>query len=212
VRSPAYDVLDLFQISGAEVGQMFDYRAENIDDPRRAICDWMIDNFDVLEKMIPRNYPRTLEKDSSPLYYPLSISALFFASLAVGMAIFACFFTFIQRNKLVIKHAQIEFLCIILAGLFLVSCGALMTALPPTNGLCLGAIWTTNVGFSLELVPLIVKMAAFYRLIRAARRMRHVKLTLRSLFGAVILLTLIVVGFLIAWSLVDPPRKVSSSQ
>jgi hypothetical protein len=58
----------------------------------------------------------------------------------------------------------------------------------------------------LELVPLIVKMAAFYRLMRAAKKMRHVHLTMSSLFGAVIVLTFVVVIFLTVWSIFDPPR------
>ncbi|KAL3908190.1 MAG: hypothetical protein SGILL_008575, partial [Bacillariaceae sp.] len=207
LHSPGYDVLNLYKISGAEAGQMFDYWTANTDHPREAICDWMIDNFEILERMVPRDYPRKIEKDSGSLDYPLSISAITFASLAVAAVVFACVMTFVQRNRAVIKHAQIEFLCMLLAGLLLVSTGALITALPPSDGLCVAAVWTTNVGYSLELVPLIVKMAAFYRLMRAAKRMRHVELRLRSLYGAVFGLTLIVVVFLVVWSLIDPPQK-----
>lgn len=187
---------------------MFDYHTEFMD-PREAVCHWMIDNFDVLDKMIPRDYPRSLEDDPGSLAFPLSISSLFFAVLAILIVIIASVVTFVQRNRLVLKHAQVEFLCVLLAGLLLVSCGALLMALPSSDKLCLWTIWMINVGYSLELVPLIVKMAAFCRLLRAAKKMRHVRLTLRSLFGAVLILTLVVVIFLTVWSIFDPPKRYS---
>ena len=205
--SPGYEVLQAFDITGAKVGQMFDYWMKKREDPRSAICDWMIDNFDVLESMIPREYPRVLKDGSSSMDSPLSEAAIIFASFAVLMAIFACVMTFVQRNRLAIRHAQIEFLCILLTGLLLVSIGAILVSVPPSDGSCVAAVWMVNVGYSLELVPLIVKMAAFYRLMRAAKKMRHVQLRLRSLFGAVFVLTFIVVVFVSVWSVVDPPRK-----
>jgi hypothetical protein len=99
-----------------------------------------------------------------------------------------------------------EFLWVLLCGLLLVSIGSLLIAVPPKNGTCVAIIWTINIGYSLELVPLIVKMTAFYRLMRAAKRLRHVKLTTSLLFGWVVGLTFLVVIFLSLWTALDPPE------
>lgn len=213
--SPAYDVLRAFQVSGAEVGQIFDYwlkrrggNTSSIDDGARvAICDWVVDNFDTLESFIPRNYPRTMQEKPNVTRGALPVAAISVASIAIVVVLVASATTYRQRHRLVMKHAQVEFLWLLLAGLLLVSIGALLIGIPPSSdGECVAAVWTTNVGYSLELVPLIVKMAAFYKLMRAARKMRHVQVTVRMLYGAVLLLTFVVIIFLITWTVLDAPH------
>ena len=208
LQSPAYDVLQAFRISGAEVGEMFDYWMDgNQDNPREAICQWAVDNMITLENLIPRDFPRVLRDESYSMREPLPLAAIIFASISTACVIVAAFVTYIQRNRRVMQHSQVEFLFILLAGLLLVSLGSLLSSIPPSNEICIGTVWMTNVGYSLELTPLIVKMAAFYRLMHAARRMKHVRLHQKSLFGAVFLLTLIVVVYLVLWTALDAPLK-----
>ena len=60
----------------------------------------------------------------------------------------------------------------------------------------------------MELGPLLVKVAAVNRLMSAAKKMKRVKLSRRSLFGKSLLILILVTTFLIAWTIADPPQKV----
>lgn len=205
LQSPAYDVLRSFRVSGAEVGEMFEYWRRNPTDPRDGICQWAIDNIEKLQSFIPRHFPRVLRDESKSMREPLSLAAVVFGTIATVCVVITTCVTYIQRDRRVMQHSQVEFLWLLLAGLLLVSLASIMSSIPQNNAICIAAVWMTNVGYSLELTPLIVKMAAFYRLLHAARRMRHAKLKRRKLFGAVFLLTLIVVVYLILWTVLDPP-------
>lgn len=215
--SPAYETLKAFQISGAETGELFDFwiAPKNQTDPRVAVCDWVIENFERVESFIPRTYPRVIMEGgdddddgaSQPLDEPLSLTSTILASLAIVVVTFTALLTYVTRNRPVMQYAQLEFLTLLLLGLTLVSVGSLLMSFPPTDGLCVTAIWLTNFGYTLELVPLIVKMGAFYRLMKAAKRLRHVQLSRQSLFGAVLLLSAVIVIFLIVWTVMDPPRR-----
>mmetsp|Transcript_48827 Transcript_48827/g.118176 ORF Transcript_48827/g.118176 Transcript_48827/m.118176 type:complete len:573 (+) Transcript_48827:1916-3634(+) len=206
LTSPAYEVLQNFLISGPEMSELFDNWGANRDDPRTGVCEWIVDNFEKIESSIPRGFPRDVQEDSNPMQNGLSIAAGLCSTIAILMVVGACALTYEQRERRVIKLAQLEFLWVLLCGLFLVSIGSLLIAVPSEDEVCVATLWMINVGYSLELVPLIVKMAAFYRLMRAAKRLRHVKLTRQLLFGWVAGLTFLVVIFLALWTAIDPPR------
>jgi hypothetical protein len=98
---------------------------------------------------------------------------------------------------------------LLLAGLLLVSIAAVISAVPHnSNAECVSIAWLVNVGYTLELVPLIIKVYAVNHLIQAAKEFRRVKLKRESLFGAVLLLTVATMIFMIIWTLVDPPRVI----
>ena len=59
----------------------------------------------------------------------------------------------------------------------------------------------------MELVPLLVKIAAINRLAQAALQMRRVRLDRRNLLGMALGLCTIVVAFLSAWTAIDNPMK-----
>lgn len=67
--------------------------------------------------------------------------------------------------------------------------------------------WLINLGYTLELVPLVVKVAAIQRLLHAARQARRIEVNMPSLYGAVFGISLVVVVFLFLWSVVDAPRR-----
>jgi hypothetical protein len=54
-------------------------------------------------------------------------------------------------------------------------------------------------------VPLLVKIAAINRLMKASRQMRRVVLKRRSLYGAVAGISTLIMVFLLVWTLLDPP-------
>ena len=94
-------------------------------------------------------------------------------------------------------------------GLLLVSIAAVISAVSDTDAKCVSIAWLINVGYTLELVPLIIKVFAINHLMQAAKHFRRVELKRTSLFGAVLLLTIVTVVFMIIWTVIDPPRIVS---
>ena len=111
------------------------------------------------------------------------------------------------RERRVMKHAQVEFMWLVLMGLLFLATGSLLVSLPPTNATCTLALWSIQFGFTLELVPLIVKVAAIHKLMTAARRMKRIKLERKKLFGAVFIICSIVAGVLLTQTILSPPRK-----
>jgi hypothetical protein len=215
LQSPAYETLKAFQMSGSETGELLDLWMEDQAHPREAVCHWVVDNFDRLQNFIPRTFPRVIldeheqaaSSSSSSLQQPLSFTATLLASLAITVVLLTAVFTYARRDRPIMQYAQLEFLTLLLSGLTSVSVGSLLLSFPPTDGLCVAAVWLTNVGYTLELVPLIVKMGAFYRLMKASRRLRHVEMSRQSLFWAVLLLSGVIIIFLIAWTVLDPPQE-----
>lgn len=62
-------------------------------------------------------------------------------------------------------------------------------------------------GYTLEIVPLVVKVGAINRLSMAARRLRRVTLKRRTLLGTVALISSIIAVFLAVWTALDPPHR-----
>ncbi|CAB9521812.1 Nitrilase family, member 2 [Seminavis robusta] len=138
---------------------------------------------------------------------PLSYSAIVLGGLAVSVVLVTS--VLVQKNKAkkAISFAQIEFLRLLLAGSLLTSSGAILLAVPPSDVTCIATIWFVEVGYTLELVPLIVKIAALNRLMAAAAKMRRITLKREYLFGSVAMIMGFVVIFLIVWSAVEPPHE-----
>ena len=61
IRSPAYDVLDLFRISELQLGELFNYWYTK-PTPRDAVCQWAVENIEYLRTFVPRSYPRVLRE------------------------------------------------------------------------------------------------------------------------------------------------------
>ena len=208
IRSPGYDAIKMFKISTYQIGKLFDiWLAKGADkwnyDPREATCEWVVGNFEFITESIPPGYPRIIqEKETNDwLFYGclvLNIAALL-ASLGAAVM------TVRQRKRRVMQYAQIEFLFLLLVGLMLVSVAAFIETFPATRNSCAALIWLADVGYTLELVPLIVKVAAINQLMQAAQRMRRVVLNRQRLFGIVFGLTLLNVVYLIIWTIFDVP-------
>ena len=127
-------------------------------DLRAATCDWLVNNWEEIEhQVVPRSYPRVSKDDDSQYQEPFFFVSLSLAGVALVAVLVTTALVFHMRKRRVIRHAQVEFLWILLTGLLFVSLGAIMSILPPTNATCITTIWLTNVGYTLELVPLIVK-------------------------------------------------------
>ena len=170
--SPAHELLKLFYINNIQISEIFfNWLKMNVDkygyDPREATCQWIVENLDTLKDFIPETYPRVIKESNSRdnLFYVSTAISL----LALLLVIFVCSMTFRNQNRQSVKAAQIEFLWLLLVGLFLLAAGSIINSLPPTDFTCMVVIWLVNLGYTLELVPLIVKVAALNHLLGAAK-------------------------------------------
>lgn len=211
LHNPAYQALKTFVISDLQVNDILSAWLAKGDrdkwnfDPREATCEWIVDNLSLVQAYVPRSHPRVLQVDSTlqPTFYV----ATALATIALILCGLAIYFTYRFRTRRVMRYSQLEFLCLLLVGLFLVSLGGLAKALQPIMSQCAVVMWLINMGYTLALVPLMIKMAAINRLMNAAARMKRVQLRQSSLFGGVVLISALVASFLIVWTISDPPRK-----
>ena len=133
-----------------------------LSSPRDAVCQWVVDNMDYLSEFIPQTYPRATQKGevNTALVYALIVVAV----MAIVAVIIAALLVFRYRAHRVMKYSQVEFLYLLLTGTLFVSIGSLLVAVPPTNISFTAATWLVNLGYTLELVPLILKVAAINKL------------------------------------------------
>ncbi|CAB9515293.1 Metabotropic glutamate receptor 1 [Seminavis robusta] len=206
VRSPAYDVLRTFRLFEHHLGDIASLKAQFKGDARQAVCQWAVENVDFLQSFTPQTYPRVLEGGEGSLGYWTLISVSF-GSLALLLVLLTVYAVHRYQGKRSIRIAQIEFLYLLLAGLVLVATGSVVIGIPPSNGSCVLSIFLINLGYALELVPLIIKIAGINRIMSAARHMRRVRLEKTDLYKSVVVIVLLVLAFLISWSVVDPPYK-----
>ena len=222
LHSPAYRAVKNFLINDLQYGELFTTWLNRSSDPtyrdekysfntRHAVCTWVVENYDYLGAFVPRSYPRMVVDSRDEEWDPLVVAAMTAACVATFLTLVFGWVTFLYRKK--IRNVSIEFLTLLLVGLLLVSVGAFMTAVqPPTNAICVSIIWLINYGYTLELVPLVVRMAAISRLYLAAQNLRRITVQKSSLFGAVLVIAIIVGLSLTAWTALDPPRKKSEAQ
>lgn len=202
IQSPAYRVLREFTISEVQLSQIFVYWQQE-ESPQEALCKWASENLDFLNSFVPPAYPRLVQDDN---YQTLMYAATVLGGIATLAVLVVCLFVHRKRKKNAIRYAQIGFLRLLLAGSLMVAIGAIVTGSRPSDGKCIATIWLINIGYTLELVPLIVNIAAINRMMTAARLMRRKTVSQRNLFGTVAFISFVVVIFLILWTALDIPK------
>lgn len=166
-QSPAYQALKAFHISELQQSAILTaWLDRDIDkygfDPRYATCEWMADNLEYLVDFIPRSYPRAFISEDiqeTALFYVGFIFGLvaFFMVISTGIV------TYRRRERKAVKYAQISFLFLVLLGLLMVALAAVLMTLKPNNGICVLNEWLITLGYTLAIVPLIVKVTAINR-------------------------------------------------
>jgi len=203
IRSPAYDMLKRFRIRQLQLDELFRlWQTE--ESPWEAVCKWATENMDFLNSTIPHSYPRV----------PREMKGSTFSHVTTGLGCLTLLFVLIaackisrEQAKPAIQIAQIGFLRLLLCGSFFIAIGAILSGLPSSNGTCIATIWFINVGYTLELVPLIVKVAAVNKLHSAASRMRRVQLSRQELYGYVTVICFLCVVYLVFWTVFDTPKS-----
>lgn len=161
-QSPAYEAIKSFKISELQLGTILKrwiYRGVDTYgfDARFETCMWVRENLDYLEDFIPRSYPRVAQERNawnSALFYV----ATTLGGVSTGMAVAVSVLTYRRRNGYVMKFSQWEFLLLLLLGIVMVSVGSILLAIPPNDASCVAIQWLVGLGYTLELVPLIVKV------------------------------------------------------
>jgi hypothetical protein len=211
-ENPAYDLFKAFSLTSLQLGDLYDRWASRGTtsgfDLRYATCEWMVENWELMESFIPRSFPRTAKENVVDFDDPLYLTVVIFAVVS-GLAVVAtAVLTFLWRERRpAIKNAQFGFLCILLCGLCLLLTGSIVSFLPPSNATCILDSWSVNLGYTLELIPLIVKVAAIQKLMTAARQMRRVNLNMESLYIYVVGVCVVLIIYLALWSILDTPEK-----
>ncbi|KAG7344866.1 7 transmembrane sweet-taste receptor of 3 GCPR-domain containing protein [Nitzschia inconspicua] len=202
IRSPSYQLAQLFTFDTLQLFEIFEYRKQ-LSDPRHAVCAWAIDNKKWIEGLLPPGYPRQIQVDNST--QGLRTTAIVMGSFATLLVIGTAAAIFKQRNTKVIKSAQVEFLALLLVGLLLIAIGAIVAAVTVSTSSCVATTWLLMVGYTIELVPLLVKISAINVLVHAAKGYKRVILQRKHLFTTDAVITLCVVIYLALWTALDPP-------
>mmetsp|Transcript_23604 Transcript_23604/g.55701 ORF Transcript_23604/g.55701 Transcript_23604/m.55701 type:complete len:684 (-) Transcript_23604:791-2842(-) len=145
LQSPAYQVLLQFQLSAQQLTEILELQKEQ-ESPRVGICLWARENRDFLQSLVPPTYPRAIDTEETQMdRITSSICTALGIFTAVGVLITS---TMVCRNreKQVVKSAQIEFLALFLTGLFLVAMGAIFfgAAHRPILDVCCGSLARHN--------------------------------------------------------------------
>ena len=134
------------------------------------------------------------------------------AAVAICATILSAAATWYWRKTSVIKTAQVDFLAILLLGLFFISVGASLYTVEPTDMGCIARTWLVLLGYTLTLIPRLVKIAAINTMMNQANKMRQVTVTKKKLYGTVAIIVAFVVSYLIVWTAVDPMLETISRQ
>lgn len=208
-RSPGYQAILNLMVSHLDMNTMLHkwvvggrsgYAA------RKAVCEWVIEHQEDLESFIPRGYPRVFV-DVTSYNVPLLHAATAVGAIAVVIVLVVFGVVYYYSDTKVFVYAQVPFIFMVLLGLLLVACGSIFFAMEPQDPTCVSQVWLMTLGYTLELVPLLVKVAAINRMMNATKRMRRVRISMRTLFCTVASLVLLVVIFLAVWTALDPPHR-----
>jgi 7 transmembrane sweet-taste receptor of 3 GCPR len=208
-RSPAYQAILNLKVSQLEMNTILQKWVDGGKSgyaARQAVCEWVVNHQEELESFIPRGYPRAFSENTS-YNEPLLHAAIGVGGLAVLYVLAATFMVFIYSEAKVFVYAQVPFVFMVLFGLLLVACGSIFYALEPQDPICVSQTWFLTLGYTLELVPLLVKIAAINRVVAATQRMKRVRISMRWLFLKVAALVLMVIIFLTVWTMLDPPSR-----
>ncbi|CAJ1946684.1 unnamed protein product [Cylindrotheca closterium] len=207
-RSPAHEFLQNINIDSLEMGDILrQWVIKDNDrfgnDAREAVCEWVVENLDTLENYIPAGFPREVIVRVYNSWYT-SFAQAISISTAVMSALGIVLVSKYSKTKVMV-FAQPTFLFLVLIGFLFVCIAAYLMLLRPTTFLCMAVEWLVVLGYTVTLVPVLVKTAAINRLMNSSKKMQRVRLNSNRLFVRVAL-TVFVVGIcMIIWTINDPP-------
>mmetsp|Transcript_11492 Transcript_11492/g.25547 ORF Transcript_11492/g.25547 Transcript_11492/m.25547 type:complete len:599 (-) Transcript_11492:377-2173(-) len=208
IRSPAYEALSMFSFSELQLDEIFALW-KDLKDPRDAVCTWAAENLDLyLKQFVPYQYPRVYQNgDEMGVLSSVSISL---GSATVLLVLWVACLVYRHQKESAIRLAQVEFLALLLVGSFFTASSSILAGSPATDGTCVAEMWFVDMGYTLGLVPLTVKIGAVHRIIAASERHQRLNIPRSRLFGYVALICALTIVFLMLCTLIDPPQKTAS--
>lgn len=203
LQSPAYTALSNFRFSELQLGEVYSLWNER-GDARESICEWVSHNMDFVQSFVPRTYPRIpVQQDPKG---PLLYASVILGAIVTGMILCTLIMVGRHKTKPAIQTAQIEFLQLLLLGALFISLGSIVIGAPATTASCITEIWLVNVGYTLALVPLIVKVAGVNHVIGMGRKMQRVRIKRDFLFWSVVVISILAAIYVAIWTALDPPQ------
>ena len=211
-RSPGYEMIKSIKVSDLEMDTMLtDWILKSVDpygnDAREAVCGWVVDNLDELMRFVPQGYPKELSMNS-PYDTGLMTVALSLAVFVGFVVLVTAGFAYRFRDRRVFIYAQAHIVSLILVGFLLIIVGAILITQSPSDGLCVAKSWFINLGYTIELVPLLVKISAINKILTSAKKMKRVKITREGMLMNVAFVLIPLIIYLVVWTIIDPPRQV----
>lgn len=212
-KSPALDAVRLYQVTELHYTEIYNLWLERKTDKwgfdfRDATCQWAVNNLELLKTFIPDSHPRVLQEMRSR--NPGLLTAAFSIGIITAFAVFVCLaLAHVKRKTKLIYYLQAEFINMLLLGMLLVALSAIFLAAPIAEWTCILMPWAANFGFVLQLVPLHARMTAILKLATAGKHMQRVRLKTNKLLLRVAVASCLVLGFLLAWTIVDAPHPTN---
>ena len=172
--------------------------------PREAVCGWVANNTDYLKSLIPPNHPKVFQYRDD-YTSNLTFFAYMFGVIALVYTIFSTNISIQKRETAVFVYAQVQFIFVVLLGLLMVAIGSILYGIEPNDTICTTRIWLINLGYTFELVPLVIKVTALNHLMKASQRMRRISIKPGQLYSSVFALAAMLGIYLVLWTSLDPP-------
>lgn len=92
-------------------------------------------------------------------------------------------------------------------GFGFVSIASILYTLEPTSTICVLRGWTVTLGYTMQLVPILLKVAAINKITQQSLKLKKVSFTVKGLKNGVLGITTIVTLYLTIWTIFDPMIK-----
>ncbi|KAL3931689.1 MAG: hypothetical protein SGBAC_011192, partial [Bacillariaceae sp.] len=213
-QSPAYAFIQNFNIDQLQITEMlsrYGARGRTGYAAREAVCSWVANNTGYLQSLIPPNHPKIFQpRDDYDNTVRIAAYSVGFVALVYTLLFTAI--TFRKRKAPVFVYAQVQIIFVVLFGLLVVAVGAILYGMEPEDMVCSSRVWLVSLGYTLKLVPLIVKVTALNHLMKASQQMRRVNINPSQLYPSVMMLASLLGMYLIIWTIIDPAKPTEIRQ
>lgn len=207
-QSPAYNFIQNFNMDQLEINEMLGHfvaKGRNGYAAREAVCSWVANNTDYLKSLMPPNHPKVF-RSREDYDQTVTIAAYILGFITLAYIVICSAISYKKRKAAVFVYSQVHFIFVMIFGLFLVAIGAILNGIEPNSTICMARIWLVGLGYTFELVPLIIKVTALNHLMKASKKMRRVNIKRGQLYTSLMVLSGIVALYLIVWTVVDPSK------
>lgn len=212
LRSPALAVLKGLIVPPYSIENIFDKWIQLEEDDqvenkeREGVCKFVYENLDELLSHAPKGYPRNF-KDVT--YSHLSNTGYAVGSITLIVAICTAALVYKWRAVQIIKFAQVDVLYLITLGhAFIAISGITYSVSVPSDAVCTTTQWFMRLGYTLALVPLLIKVSAVNKLTRSGMACRRVEIDPNRFKKILIATVSSDLVFLILWTSIDMPKQV----